>query len=183
MNCPLPPPPPPQTPSALNSFTPSPSPSFTATLIAPLSQVSPCHDFLAELLETLLAKKQSSLVAPDKALKEPYTAPAFTEPPHRRSDINFTAYSWVLQHNLTCYSTAPCQYRTPSDCPKGMEGVEDAQAGMCWQLGQLLGGRNWRLSLQLECTSGRNAYVAMAASQREHSLVCCSEDMCKHKHA
>lgn len=84
-------------------------------------QVSPCHDFLKDLLDTVLTKKQSSLVAADKQLKEPYTAPGYTEPPQRRTDINFTRYSWVLQHNLTCYPTAPCQYRTPSDCPKGRQ--------------------------------------------------------------
>jgi hypothetical protein len=81
--------------------------------------VSPCHDFLKDLLDTLLTKKQGSLMAADKQLKEPYTAPGYTEAPQRRSDVNFTRYSWVLQHNLTCYPTAPCQYRTPSDCPKG----------------------------------------------------------------
>jgi len=82
-------------------------------------QVSPCFDFLKDLLETLLAKKASSLVAPDKQLQAPYTAPGFTEPPARRSDINFTHYSWVLQHKLACYPSAPCQYSSPSSCPAG----------------------------------------------------------------
>jgi hypothetical protein len=81
--------------------------------------VSPCHEFLKDLLANLLSNKQSSLLAADKLLKEAYTAPGYVEAPQRRSDINFTRYSWVLQHNLTCYATAPCQYRTPPNCPKG----------------------------------------------------------------
>lgn len=110
-------PPPPLTPP----LTPLPPllPPPPSPLPPSLLQVSPCHDFLKDLLGALLAKSQSSLLAADKQLKEPYTAPGYTEPPQRRADVNFTRYSWVLQHNLTCYPTSPCQYRMPSDCPTG----------------------------------------------------------------
>lgn len=124
------------------------------------AQVSPCHEFVKDLLHTLLSltstdstntntkpptagtdaegaaadaedtpttttttptPSSSSLMSPGVKLQQPYTAPGFSEPPQRRSDINFTRYSWVLQHPAAAacslLPTAPCQYR--GDCPKG----------------------------------------------------------------
>lgn len=84
-------------------------------------QVSQCFDFLLVLLDTLILKKDKGLGKPDVQLKEPYIVPGFKEPPQRRADVNFTQYSYVLQHPHRCYTNAPCQYHRPSDCPKGSD--------------------------------------------------------------
>jgi hypothetical protein len=88
----------------------------------PSTQVSPCFDFLKDLLTAVTApaaaSSSSKLMAADKVLSAPYTAPGYTAPAQRRDDVNLTRYSWVLSHPLACGLSAPCQFRTPaSDCP------------------------------------------------------------------
>lgn len=84
-------------------------------------QIGPCFSFLVTLMQHLLQQKEASLIPADTQLKEPYKAAGFLAAPKRRSDVNFTQYSWVLSHPLSCAMSAPCQHRQPSDCPVGPE--------------------------------------------------------------
>lgn len=72
-------------------------------------------------MQHLLLREDSTLTPEDTLLQEPYKAGGFVTAPKRRPDVNFTQYSWVLSHRLTCYNSAPCQFRQPSDCPSGSE--------------------------------------------------------------
>jgi hypothetical protein len=74
-------------------------------------QMLPCFDFLVASLQQLLQKADNGLWKPEAALTETYTAPGYDRLPQRRASVNFTQYSWVLEHPLTCYPNAPCYYR------------------------------------------------------------------------
>jgi hypothetical protein len=82
-------------------------------------QTGPCFDFLVALFQQLLQGKDAGLTPADKLQATPFKAAGFTTPPQRRADVNFTQYSWVLQHPHACHMSAPCQFRQPSDCPAG----------------------------------------------------------------
>lgn len=71
-----------------------------------------CFDFLMRLLEQAVGAADAGLADQATLLQQPYTAPNFSTP-KRREDVNFTEFSFVLQHPLRCHTNAPCQLRKP----------------------------------------------------------------------
>ncbi len=71
-----------------------------------------CFDFLTRLLEQAVGAADAGLADQTTLLQQPYTAPNFSTP-KRRDDVNFTEFSFVLQHPLRCHTNAPCQLRKP----------------------------------------------------------------------
>lgn len=75
-------------------------------------QQSNCHTLLMKLLAYAAEKDDTAaaeLLPPNAQLEEPFGS--LDKLPVRRPDYNFTAASFVLQHDLTCYANAPLQHQ------------------------------------------------------------------------
>lgn len=72
-------------------------------------------------------------IAPESTLQaNAYEQPGFKPPERRLSTAEFTEYSWVLQHELRCYTNAPCQFQKGAACatsPSALEGAPSRGAG------------------------------------------------------
>jgi hypothetical protein len=86
-------------------------------------QTSNCHDLLLAMLDQLARGEDKGLAPEGYALPEPFSAPHFSVPPQRRTGVNFTAYSFTLQHPLACYPNAPCHARGGAKAGAGADGA------------------------------------------------------------